>query len=95
MRRAIISNVLHKTKFRMFHLTCDKTKTRLKSMGALGCNINFLIPILREKEFEIVSYVMGCHDYKNIWKLPMKEKLETRMEPDNIMDNFTVTVVRQ
>ena len=64
-------------------------------MAALGCNINFLIPILREKEFEIVSYVMGCHDYKNIWKLPMKEKLETRMEPDNIMDNFTVTVVRQ
>ena len=71
----------------MFHLTCDKTTTQ-KSMKALGCNINTLIPILRKKEFEIVSYVMGCHDCKKIWEPVMKEKLETRMEPDNIMTSL-------
>ena len=57
-------------------------------MEALGCNIYTLIPILSEKEFEMASYALGCYNYKNIWKLTMKEKLETRMEPDSMMDKL-------
>ena len=64
-------------------------------MEALCFNIDTLIQILREKEFEIASYViMGYHNY-NIWKSTMKEQLEARMEPDNIMDEFAVTVVKR
>ena len=63
-------------------------------MEASGCNIDTLIPIIGEKEFEIATYVTGYHDYKNIWKPAMKEKLETRMEPDNIMDKFTTAIVK-
>ena len=37
---------------------------------------------------------MGYHDNKNIWKPTMKEKLETRMKPDNIMNKFPVAVVK-
>ena len=65
-------------------------------MEALCFNIDTSIQILREKEFEIASYgIMGYHDYKNIWKSTMKEQLEARMEPDNIMDEFAVTVVKR
>ena len=39
---------------------------------------------MMEQEFELASYVTGYYDYKNIWKLTMKVKLETRMEPDNL-----------
>ena len=63
-------------------------------MKAFGCKLNTLIPILREKEFEIASYVMGYHDYKNIWKPTMEEKSETRMGPDNIVDKFTMALVK-
>ena len=42
-------------------------------MKAFDCKLNTLIPILREKEFEIASYVMGYHDCKNIWKQTMEE----------------------
>ena len=62
-------------------------------MGNLGCNIITLISILRDKEFEIASYVMSHHNYKNIQKTTMKEKLEARMESDNIMDTFAVAVL--
>ena len=65
-------------------------------MEALCFNIDTSIQILREKEFEIASYViMDYNDYKNIWKSTMKEKLEARMESDNIMDKFAVTVVKR
>ena len=53
-----------------------------------------MIPLLRGKEFKIASYVIGYHDYKNIWKPKMKQNLETQMEPDNIMDKYAVTVVK-
>ena len=88
-------NISFKTKSQTFFLTCQKTKARQKSMEALCFNIDTLIQILREKEFEIASYViMGYHNY-NIWKSTMKEQLEARMEPDNIMDEFAVTVVKR
>ena len=65
-------------------------------MEALCFNIDTSIQILREKEFEIASYViMGYNDYKNIWKSTMKEKLEARIESDNIMDRFAVTVIKR
>ena len=91
-RRAIISNVSFKKKFRTFHLICDKTKTRQKSMEALDCNINTLIPTLSEKKFA-KAYVMGYHDY-NTLKPTMKEKMETRMEPHNLMEKFAVAVIK-
>ena len=38
---------------------------------------------------------MGYHDYQNIWKSTMKEKLEARVEPDNAMDKFAVAMVKK
>ena len=52
-----------------------------------------VIPIIREKDFEMESFVMGFHNYKNA-SIPVKnEKLETCMEPENKEDKFAVTVI--
>ena len=50
------------------------------------------IPI-REKEVELISFVMGFHGYKNIWTPAENETLKTRMEPENKIDKFAVAVV--
>lgn len=41
----------------------------------------------------MASFVMGYHGY-NILKSTMKEILETRMEPDNLMDKSAVAVIK-
>ena len=48
------------------------------------------IPIIREKEVELISFVMGFHEYKNIWTPAENETLNTRMEPENKIDKFAV-----
>ena len=51
-----------------------------------------LIPVIVKASTEIDTYVKGYHVYKNIWKPTVNEELETEMEPDNVMDKYTVCV---
>ena len=51
------------------------------------------IPIIREKELQIKSFVMGFHEYRNIWTPHKNEVLLTRMEPTNKKDRFAVAVI--
>ena len=51
-----------------------------------------LIPVIVKASTEIDIYIKGYHVYKNIWKLTVNEELETKMEPDNVMDKYAVCV---
>ena len=61
-------------------------------MENLASNIDLLIPIIKEKEYQIGSFVMGYHVYRNIWSPKEKDSLHTEMEPTNVMDKFSVAV---
>ena len=61
-------------------------------MENLANNIDLLIPIIKEKEYQIGSFVMGYHVYRNIWSPKEKDSLHTEMEPNNVMDKFSVAV---
>ena len=52
-----------------------------------------VFPIIRKKELEVESFVMGCHEYKNVWAPVENEKLDIRMEPGNKKDKFAVAVI--
>ena len=52
-----------------------------------------VFPIIREKELEVESFVMGFHEYKNVWAPVENEKLDIRMEPGNKKDKFAVAVI--
>ena len=61
-------------------------------MENLAKNINLLIPIIKEKEYQIELFVMGYHVYRNIWSPKEKDILNTEIEPSNVMDKFAVVV---
>ena len=42
------------------------------------------------KIFKMEVFVMGYHIYMKTWKPIAGEKLDTAMEPNNIMDKFAV-----
>ncbi|PFX18468.1 ATP-dependent DNA helicase Q1 [Stylophora pistillata] len=42
----------------------------------------------------INSYIKGYHDYQEIWKATVNEKLSTRREPDNPVDKYVVCVMQ-
>ena len=50
------------------------------------------IPVIVKGSKEIDTYVKGYHVYKNIWKLTVNEELETKTEPDNVMNKYAVCV---
>ena len=61
-------------------------------MENLAKNIDLLIPIIKEKEYQIESFVMGYHVYRNIWLPKEKDILNTEIEPSNVMDKFAVVI---
>ena len=61
-------------------------------IGNVFINEDDLIPVIVKASTEIDTYVKGYHVYKNIWKPPVNEELETKMEPDNVMDKYAVCV---
>ena len=61
-------------------------------MENLAKNIDLLIPIIKEKEYQIESFVMGYHVYRNIWSPKEKDILNTEIEPSNVMDKFAVVI---
>ena len=71
----------------MFGFTCF-WKSNMESMSN-----DALIPIIREKELKIKSFVMGFHEYRTIWTPHENEVLITQMEPTNKKDKFAVAVI--
>ena len=61
-------------------------------IGNVFINEDDLIPVIVKTSTKIDTYVKEYHVYKNIWKLTVNEELETKMEPDNVMDKYAVCV---
>lgn len=61
-------------------------------MENLSEKIDLPIPIVRENEYQINSYVMGYHEYRKIWIPKKNELLLAEMESKNIVDKFAVVV---
>ena len=54
--------------------------------------ISFLSFLSLLKQVQIDTYVKGYHVYENMWKPTVNEELETKVEPDNVMDKYAVCV---
>ena len=63
-------------------------------MENLSKQIDVLIPIMKERELNFKSFVMGFHEYKKIWEPKSNEILEVNVEPTNKMGKFTVAVIK-
>ena len=66
--------------------------TAERKMENLAKNIDLLITIIKEKEYQIESFVMGYHVYRNIWSPKEKDILNTEIEPSNVIDKFAVVI---
>ena len=66
--------------------------TAEREMKNLAKNIDLLIPIIKEKEYQIESFVMGYHVCRNIWSPKEKDILNTEIEASNVMDKFAVVI---
>ena len=60
-------------------------KMALKT-GNVFINEDYLIPVNVKASTEIDTYVKRYLVYKNMWKITVNEELETKMEPDNVMN---------
>ena len=49
-------------------------------------------PIVVTVNFDVDSYVKGYHEYKSIWTPKIGEKLQTKREPENLVDKYAVCV---
>ena len=63
-------------------------------MENLSKQIDVLILIIKERELNFKSFVMGFHEYRKIWKPKSNEILEVKMEPTSKMDKFAVEVIK-
>ena len=63
-------------------------------MENLSKQIVVLIPIIKKRELNFKSLVMGFHECRKIWEPKSNEILEVKMEPTNKMDKFTVAVIK-
>ena len=50
------------------------------------------MPIVVTVNFDVDSYVKGYHEYKSIWTPKIGEKLQTKREPENLVDKYAVCV---
>ena len=62
-------------------------------MKNLSKQIDVLILIIRERELNFKSFVMGFHVYRKIWEPKSNEILDVKM-PTNKMDKFAVAVIK-
>ena len=58
----------------------------LNGIGNVFINEDYLIPVNVKASTEIDTYVKRYLVYKNMWKITVNEELETKMEPDNVMN---------
>ena len=63
-------------------------------MENLSKQIDVLIPIIKERELNFKSFVMGFHEHRKIQEPKSNEILEVKMEPTNKMDKFAVAVIK-
>ena len=52
------------------------------------------MPIVLIQEDEVVSHIIGYHEYTSIWIHFGGEKLTCQMEPGNALDKYTVAVIK-
>ena len=53
------------------------------------------LPIVLVKSYEMEAFVMGYHVYRETWKPFVGEKLDTAMEPNNVMDKYAVAIFQE
>ena len=56
--------------------------------------IDVHIPIIKKRELNFKSFLMGFHEYRKIWEPKYNEISEVKMEPTIKMDKFTVAVIK-
>ena len=56
--------------------------------------IDALIPIIKKRELNFKSFVMGFHENRKIWEPNYNEISEVKLESTNKMDKFTVAVIK-
>ena len=61
-------------------------------MENLAKNIDLLIPIIKEKEYQVESFVMAYHVYRNIRSPKEKDIFNTEIEPSSVMFKFAVVI---
>ena len=62
-------------------------------MESLSQKIDILI-LMRERELNFKSFIMGFHEYRKIWELKSDEILEVKLEPTNKKEKFPVAVIK-
>ena len=63
--------------------------TAERKMENLALNIDLLIFIIKEKEYQIESFVMVYHVYRSSKE---KDILNTEIDPSNVVDKFAVVI---
>ena len=63
-------------------------------MENLSKQIDVLTLIIKERELNFKSFVMGFHEYRKIWKPKSNKILQVKMEPTSKMDKFVVAVIK-
>ena len=69
-------------------------KISKKAMENISKQIDVLIIIIKERELNFKSFVMGFHECRKIWKPKSNEILEVKMEPTNKMDKCAVAMIK-
>ena len=64
-------------------------------MENLSQKIDILIPIIKKRELNFQSFIMGFHEYRKIWEPVSNEILEVKLEPTNKMGKFDVAVIKK
>ena len=63
-------------------------------MENLSQKMDILIPIIKERQPNFKSFVMGFHEYRKIWEPKSNEILEVKLDPINKMGKFAVAVIK-
>ena len=63
-------------------------------MDYFSKEIDVLIPIIKERELNFKSFIMGFHECRKIWEPKSNEILEVKMEPTNKLGKFAVAVTK-
>ena len=64
-------------------------------MENLSQKIDILIPVIKKRELNFKSFIMGFHEYRKIWEPKSNEILEVKLESTNKMGKFAVAVIKK
>ena len=63
-------------------------------MESLSQKIDIIIPIIKKRELNFKSFVMGFHECRKIWEPKSNEISEVKFEPTNKIDKVAVAVIK-